>query len=87
MKNILLIIFICFLSTLSAQEIVDSKDIYFDNGLIYKVSDNQLFSGQVQKVRKNGHLVYEDYFKDGVWFDTDYFALLAREWKNHQRRA
>lgn len=36
--------------------------------------------------RKEGRFL-EDYFKDGVWFDTDYFALLAREWKNHQRRA
>ena len=30
--------------------------------------------------RKEGRFL-EDYFKDGVWFDTDYFALLAREWK------
>ena len=36
--------------------------------------------------RKEGRFL-EDYFKDGVWFDTDYFALLAREWENHQRRA
>ena len=36
--------------------------------------------------RKEGRFL-EDYFKDGVWFDTDYFALLAREWKSHQRRA
>lgn len=59
-----------FLSTLSAQEIVGMKDIYLDKGRIYKVSDNTLFSGQAQKVRKNGHLVYEDYFENGYIIKT-----------------
>ena len=69
-RNILLFVFSCFISTLSAQEIVGMKDIYLDNGLIYKVSDNTLFSGQAQKVRKNGHLVYEDYFEHGYILKT-----------------
>ncbi len=65
MKNILLIIFICLLNHLSAQEIVGMKDLYIENDLTYKVSDEKLFSGQAQHVRKNGHLVYEEYFDNG----------------------
>ena len=41
------------------------KDLYVENDLTYKVSDHQLFSGQAQYVRKNGHLVSEEYFVDG----------------------
>jgi len=65
MKNILLIIFICLLNQLSSQEIVGMKDLYVENDLTYKVSDEKLYSGQAQHVRKNGHLVYEEYFDNG----------------------
>jgi antitoxin component YwqK of YwqJK toxin-antitoxin module len=65
MKNILLIIFICFLNQLSAQEKVGMKDLYVENDLTYKIADDKLFSGQAQHVRKNGHLVYEEYFENG----------------------
>ena len=65
MKNLLLIILIFFLSKLPAQEIVGMKDLYFENDLTYKVADDKLFSGQAQYVRKNGHLVYEEYFENG----------------------
>jgi antitoxin component YwqK of YwqJK toxin-antitoxin module len=41
------------------------KDIYVENGLIYKNADGKLFSGQAQNVRKNGHLIYEEYFAEG----------------------
>ena len=33
--------------------------------MTYKIANNQLFSGQAQSVRKNGHLVYEEYFENG----------------------
>jgi len=65
MKNILLVIFICFLNQLSAQEIVGMKDLYVESDLTYKIVDNKLFSGQAQHLRKNGHLVYEEYFYNG----------------------
>ncbi|NHF61626.1 hypothetical protein FK220_019935 [Flavobacteriaceae bacterium TP-CH-4] len=65
MKNILLIVLICFLTQVSAQEIVGMKDLYVENDLTYKVAGGKLFSGQAQNVRKNGHLVYEEYFDNG----------------------
>jgi len=45
MKNILLVIFICLLNRLSAQEKVGMTDLYAENDLTYKVADDKLFSG------------------------------------------
>ncbi len=66
MKKILLIILFCSFGGLLAQEKVGLKEIYVENNLAYKVANDQLFSGQAQKVRKNGHLVYEEYYKKGI---------------------
>jgi antitoxin component YwqK of YwqJK toxin-antitoxin module len=66
MKNFWLIIFLCSLNQLFGQEVVLLKDLYVDNFLFYKVSDNQLFSGNAQKIRKNGHLVYEEFIENGI---------------------
>ncbi|WP_025665515.1 hypothetical protein [Aquimarina megaterium] len=65
MKNILSIILFCFFNQLFAQEIVGIKNLYIENDLTYKISGDKLFSGQAQRIRKNGHLVYEEYFVDG----------------------
>ena len=70
MKNILLIIIFCFFNGLFAQEKVGLKEVYVENNLAYKVVDDELFSGQAQKVRKNGHLVYEEYYDKGVPLKT-----------------
>jgi antitoxin component YwqK of YwqJK toxin-antitoxin module len=65
MKNILTLILISLLSGISAQEIVSMKDLYVENNLTYKAQNDQLFSGQAQNIRKNGHLVYEEFFVNG----------------------
>jgi antitoxin component YwqK of YwqJK toxin-antitoxin module len=56
---------VCFLNQLFAQEIVGMKDLYADRNLVYKSSNDELFSGQAQSIRNNGHLVYEEYFTNG----------------------
>ena len=66
MKKILIIIIFCSVGGLLAQEKVGMKEIYVENNLAYKVADDQLFSGQAQRVRKNGHLVYEEYYAEGI---------------------
>lgn len=66
MKKIPLITILLLFHGVFAQEIVGLKEIYVANNLAYKVADDQLFSGQAQKVRKNGHLVYEEYYENGV---------------------
>ena len=70
MKKIFLIILFCSFYLMNGQEIVNLKDTYIENGLTYKINDNQLFSGQAQKVRKNGHLVYEEFIENGSLIKT-----------------
>ncbi|MGS2762929.1 hypothetical protein [Sinomicrobium sp. M5D2P9] len=66
MKNFLSIIILCSFTGLFAQEKVGFQEIYMDNDLTYKVADDQLFSGQGQRIRRNGHLVYEEYYEKGI---------------------
>lgn len=49
-----------------AQDTVSVKEIYFDTNLAYQYSNDALFNGVVQKVRKNGHLVYEEFYEQGA---------------------
>ena len=65
MKKILLMVIFSAFNQLIAQEIVGFRDLYEKNELTYKIADGQVFSGQAQNFRKNGHLVYEEYFEDG----------------------
>ena len=65
-KKIILLILICSFFELSGQEKVSVKDIYFENNLAYKIADNQIFTGQAQKIRRNGHLVFKQYLENGV---------------------
>ena len=62
----LLLFFICSLSA-SAQEIVTDEELKQDlNFLVYKRETNEKFTGISQKIRTNGHVVYEEKFEDGV---------------------
>ena len=65
LRNILLIILMCAFNQLIAQEKVNVKDIYFENDLAYKISNNKIFTGNVQKIRENGHLVFEENYENG----------------------
>ncbi|MCT8341215.1 hypothetical protein MG296_14205 [Flavobacteriaceae bacterium TK19130] len=65
MRKILLIILILTFGNTFSQKTVDLRDIYTEEGLTYSSNDNKLFSGKAQHIRKNGHLVYEEYFEDG----------------------
>ena len=66
MRRLLLFIAFIFFNQLISQEIVGLNDVYVENDLAYKVTDHQLFTGISQRRRKNGHLVYEEEFKDGI---------------------
>jgi len=57
-----------------SQELVDMSEVYIENDLIYKNVNNALFTGTAQMQRKNGHLVYEEVYKDGmILFSNLYF--------------
>ena len=63
---ILLFLFLTF-SKLFAQETVSINEIYIDNNNIaHKVENDEKFTGFAQKTRKNGHIIYEDEFENGI---------------------
>lgn len=66
MRNILILLIFFTFNKLISQEIIEKKEVYIDNNLAYKVADNGLFTGIIQVKRKNGHLVYEEEFKNGI---------------------
>lgn len=74
---------VAFWSTqhLFAQDTVSMKEIYFDKYLAYTYSDDQLFSGVAQKLRKNGngHIVSEEIYEMGVILEwRSYFGRSNR---------
>ena len=62
---VLVILFSCCFQVLG-QKKISIKEIYFENNLAYKTSDNTVFTGQAQQIRKNGHLVFEQFIESGV---------------------
>ena len=41
-------------------------DVYLEGELLYKLSDRTLYTGKYERKRWNGHLVYEEHFKNGI---------------------
>ena len=66
MRNILILLMLFVFNSMTSQEIIEMKEVYEDNNLVYKVVDDKLFTGIAQVKRKNKHLVYEEEFKGGV---------------------
>lgn len=74
MRNILILILFFTFNQLISQENIGLKDVYYENDLAHKVSDNKLFSGIAQKVRRNGHLVYDEVYENGILIkSTEYY--------------
>ncbi|QLE02373.1 hypothetical protein HX109_12750 [Galbibacter sp. BG1] len=49
------------------------KETYIENNLVYKVSNDKLFTGTAQSKRKNGHLVYEEVYKNGIILSSNLY--------------
>ncbi len=65
-KNLFVLVFFLNCCYVVSQDTVQMQQVYIDNELVYKVSDKERFTGVAQFKRKNGHLVYEEEYKDGV---------------------
>lgn len=86
MKKVVFLLAFCIFQVVLAQEIVDIKNIYLhEDGRIYKITTNQPFSGHAQKIRGNGHLVYEDYFESGFLTETTIYFNRTKEPKPSRR--
>jgi antitoxin component YwqK of YwqJK toxin-antitoxin module len=73
-KTILLLILTTIATkTIVAQEVVAFNDHYINQELIYKNSDDSLFTGVSEKRRKNGHLVLKETFNNGVILEAKYY--------------
>ena len=49
------------------------KEVYIENNLVYKNTNDELFTGIAQNKRKNGHLVYEEEYKNGVILSSNLY--------------
>jgi antitoxin component YwqK of YwqJK toxin-antitoxin module len=58
---------------LISQEIIGIKEVYIESNLIYKNKTNELFTGIAQSKRKNGHLVYEEEYKNGIILSSNLY--------------
>ena len=66
MKIIFITIAFLLSSNLIGQDTLDMKEVYIDNDLVYRFSNDERFTGVAQVKRKNGHLIYEEHYNDGV---------------------
>lgn len=65
MRKIFLLILFFALNSFS-QDIVSNNEIYFVDDLAYKVSDDSLFTGKIQKYKNANHLKYEVEIENGI---------------------
>ncbi|MCL6273281.1 hypothetical protein M3P19_04630 [Muricauda sp. 2012CJ35-5] len=64
-KNLNIIICVLIGFATFGQDTLAMKEVYIDNDLVYKMNGERL-TGVAQSIRKNGHLVYEEIYNDGV---------------------
>jgi len=66
MRNILILLMFFTFNKLISQEKIGLKDVYYENYVAHKVSNDEIFTGITQKVRNNGHLVYDEVYENGI---------------------
>ncbi|PDS26330.1 hypothetical protein [Flavobacterium branchiophilum] len=67
MKKYFWLIIILFTFDLYSQETLTKEDVYTENNLVYKVENNQLFTGKIQYFKHKNHLLSEFEFIEGVF--------------------
>ena len=72
-RNLLILIILFTFNELISQEIIGMKEVYIDNNLVYKNETDELFTGIAQSKRKNGHLVYEEEYKNGIILSSNLY--------------
>lgn len=58
------------MNLLFAQNVVPFNELYLENDLVYEKYTDKLFTGSAAKIRKNGHVVYEDVIAEGKMIKT-----------------
>ncbi|MEQ3661736.1 MAG: hypothetical protein ABNG98_01485 [Flavobacterium sp.] len=65
MRKILILLLIQS-ANVYCQETLKLDDIYTENNLTYKSSNDKLFSGKVERYKRKNHLVLELFFTEGI---------------------
>lgn len=73
MRNLLILLVFFTFNELISQEIVKMKEVYIDKNLVYKSSNNELLTGTAQSKRRNGHLVYEEEYENGIILSSNLY--------------
>lgn len=61
-----LIILFSFCNIVIAQNNVSCNEVYIQDKMLHKISNDSLYTGIYERRRHNGHLVYEEHFKNGI---------------------
>lgn len=81
-NNLILLALILSSSEMISQDTLGMKEVYIDNDLVYKM-DGERFPGLSQQKRRNGHLIYEENYKDGVILSSNlYFNTKEKKVSN-----
>ncbi|WP_147404214.1 hypothetical protein [Aquimarina sp. AD1] len=73
MKNFLILLMFFTFNKMVSQETIEMKETYIDNNLVYQSINDKLFTGIAQKKRKNGHLVYEEEYENGIILSSNLY--------------
>lgn len=73
MRNFLILLFFFAYNEMISQEKIGMEEIYIENNLVYKISNGKRFTGITQSKRKNGHLVYEEEYKNGIILSSNLY--------------
>lgn len=66
LKCLLIILGIFNYSIIYAQDTLSIENIYLENSIVYDAKSELAFTGVAQKMRKNGHLVFEEVYDQGI---------------------
>ncbi|WP_299323643.1 hypothetical protein [uncultured Maribacter sp.] len=66
-------LFFMIFQDVHSQDTLDMKEVYIENELVYRYSDNFRFTGVVQLKRKKNEVYFEEVYNDGIiLFDYQY---------------
>jgi len=80
LKILIFCTFLFFGNFVFSQQIVSFNETYIsDENLVYNTQTDKPFTGKAQRKRKNGHLVYEEEYKNGFIIESTVYYNRTKE--------
>ncbi|WP_282050450.1 hypothetical protein [Maribacter aquivivus] len=74
LKCFYFLVFVLVFQKVCSQDTLDINEVYIENDLVYKYSDNARFTGVTQMKRRKREVYFEEVYNDGIiLFDYQYF--------------